>query len=62
LCGYCDEALGSRRIVREPTEQRTYEVLLSLLGEQASAADLAAWTAAGRLLTENEAIDLALWR
>jgi hypothetical protein len=60
LVGYVDACLAGEGVAREPTELRTFDILRSSLSERLAAAEQDALIAAGRKLSEREAIELAL--
>jgi tetratricopeptide (TPR) repeat protein len=60
LVGYVDACLAREGVAREPTELRTFEILNARLEKQLGADERADLEAAGRALSESDAIDLAL--
>jgi predicted ATPase/class 3 adenylate cyclase len=60
LRGYVDTAYRNGGAEREPTEARTYEILMTALREKLSDADIEALAAEGARLSEDQAIAEAL--
>jgi predicted ATPase/class 3 adenylate cyclase len=60
LRGYVDAWFRSERHEREPTEQLTYEILMTALREQLTDAEIEALAAEGAQMTEDQAVAEAL--
>jgi tetratricopeptide (TPR) repeat protein len=60
LLGYIDACLAREGLARGPTEARTFEILASSLEERLTADERNELAAAGRSLSDSEAIELAL--
>jgi predicted ATPase len=60
LCGYVDDWFRSQGMTREPTEQRTYEILMNLLRTGLSVAEIETLSTEGGQLADDQAVTEAL--
>ena len=62
LLGYCDGAVATGRIIRQSAEQKVADTTRALLGDHATAAQVAEWAAQGAVMSEAQMVACAFSR